>query len=546
MGSSPGFMNQLREAFSSDPLLVLAVAAALFALATTPIAFAILGRLDWFKARRGRVMQRPEFASVVCAMMLVMGIPAIFALLAIKSRSFDRDRYEFDPNRTLSVLDQGRQYRSLKEADDAIRAERARLDQKEQDLVNAVRKLDEAMLALRSAAQQHPATYQALPGVLDRLATIHQAIGLDAPQQLINLTAPPVGLASAAPVAPASPPASAPAAAPASGGLSQPEVDAELATVPAEQRGLAALLPLTDVPAGWVVAKSGDRHIETFNAENLFEKIDGRAESFIQYDVQGMAYTYYHPAGDESSEAQLYIFEMKDPLKAFGKYGSEKPEDVQPAPLGSEGYVSAGSVFFYSDKYYVQVITTSDDPKVGAFALEIARKVAGRIKPAKPAGAEVASAAAATPEVLFQLLPEGPSRTGEKYVAQDVFGYSFFTDVFLADYDQGGVTWQGFVRPYPDAGAARAVFEKYLAEVQDFGASVKILETEDAEKMALSTLDGLTDVIFLKGNALAGANGATEAAPAEEFARAFAKSLPDKVPAMDSKPPASDGDEVEK
>jgi hypothetical protein len=40
---------------------------------------------------------------------------------------------------------------------------------------------------------------------------------------------------------------------------------------------------------------------------------------------------------------------------------------------------------------------------------------------------------------------------------------------------------------------------------------------------------GLFDVIFRKGNVLAGANGATTAEPAEAFARALAKSLPDKV-----------------
>src|SRR5262245_27908362 len=99
-----GYRNEL----ASDPLLVLALSAALFAMATTPLVFAVLGRLEWFKARRGRVIQRPEFWSVTIAMMLVMGIPVIFAALVLKSRSFDHNRYEFDPNRTWSVLEQGR------------------------------------------------------------------------------------------------------------------------------------------------------------------------------------------------------------------------------------------------------------------------------------------------------------------------------------------------------------------------------------------------------------------------------------------------------
>ena len=105
-----GLWAKFRDELASDPFLVLALLAALIALATTPLAFAVLGRLDWFKARRGRVMQRPEFSSIVVGMMLVMGIPAIFAALVIKSRWFDHNRYEFDPNKTWSVLDQGREY----------------------------------------------------------------------------------------------------------------------------------------------------------------------------------------------------------------------------------------------------------------------------------------------------------------------------------------------------------------------------------------------------------------------------------------------------
>ncbi len=106
--------SQYRDELASDPLLMLALTAALVALATTPIAFAVLGRLDWFKARRGRVLQRPEFSSIVVGMILVMGIPAIFAAMVLKSRSFDKDRYEFDPNRTWSVLEQGRGFEDVK------------------------------------------------------------------------------------------------------------------------------------------------------------------------------------------------------------------------------------------------------------------------------------------------------------------------------------------------------------------------------------------------------------------------------------------------
>jgi hypothetical protein len=542
---------KLRAFAQDDPLSALAVGAALVALATTPLAFAVLGRTKWFQARRGRTLQRPSFVAVVCAMMLVMGIPAIFAALVIKSRHFDEDRYAFDPNKTWSVLEQGRGFKSLAEADKAVRAESERLNLLRKELVDNVKKLDESMLALRAVAGTSPAVAQQVPIVLQRLAKMHRDIGVDAPQQLIDATAQPVELVKAGgvptPVAVAAIPAPAVAQpvapaltpAPAGGGLNKAQVEAELATVPEPQRPLAAMLPLAEVPAGWTVGKLGEKHLESFNAENLFEKIDGRAESFIQYNVKGMAYAYYHPTGDESNEVQVYIFELSDPLKAFGKYSSEKPEEAKPLAIGSEGYTSAGSTLFYAGPYYTQIVSTQDDAKFAACAEELARMIAAKQKPTAPApgpAGEPGQTPKATPETLFALLPGGSGKASPKYVAQDVFGYSFLSDVFMADYQEGGVSWQGFLRPYPDVKAAQEVFDKYVASAKENGAEVKMIEAEGADQMVVSSNFGLIDIIFRKGNAIGGANGTSDVKPAEAFARGFAKRLPEKVPVIESGP----------
>jgi hypothetical protein len=541
---APGYLGDL---FGTDPLIGFVTGAALLALVTTPIAFVILGRQQWFQARRGRVLRRPEFWSVVCSMFLVMAIPAIFLGFVVKSKSFDKDRYEFDPNHTLSVLDQGRQYRTVKEADNAVREEMKRLKEVNKNLLNAVKGLDDAMLPLRVAALQAPATAQVLPDVLDQLAVIHKAVGLDAPQQEINLTAPPAAIANVGvpgtiqqPVMVAAAPAAAaiPAAPTATNGLSPTEIAVEMASVPEPQKTIAAMLPLTDIPAGWVVGKemgpNRKSRLETFNADNLYDKIDGRAESFVQYNVQGMAYTFYHAAGDESTEAQLYIFDMHDPLKALGKYGSERPEGAKALKLGDEGYTEAGSVFLHAGQYYTQVVTTKDDPKVAAFAMEIAKRVAALQKSEE--GTSIAGTAPgkgeATPDMLFKMLPDEPKKSRTQYVSQDVFGYSFLSDVFMADYQDGEDSFQGFLRPYKDADEAKKVFDEYLENAKADMATITEISDSGADAMVLSSNYGMNDAIFLKGNAIAGVNGSPNAAKAESFARALAKSLPPEVPTI--------------
>ena len=417
------------------------------------------------------------------------------------------------------------------------------------------------MLALRAVAGTSPAVAQTIPSLLQRLASVRKSVGVDGPQQLMDFTAPPVEIAASAananaPAAFATAPVVAaanvppPAPAPSGGGLTKAQAVAEIADVPGPQKSIASMLPLADVPAGWVVAKSGDKHLETFNADNLFEKIDGRAESFIQYNVKGMAYAYYHPAGDESNEVQVYVFELADALRALGKYGSEKPDEAKPVALGSEGYTTAGSTLFYSGPYYTQIVSTKDDDKFAGFALEIAKKIAAAQKPAgapttvastaaggkgDPEGAAASPApTVSSPEALFAMLPSGPGRANNKYVAQDVFGYSFLSDVFMAEYAEGGVNWQGFLRPYGSPDEARAVFEKYLAGVKQDGAEVKEVKADGADRMVITSNIGLIDAYFLKGNCVGGANGATDAKPAEAFARAFAKALPAKVLAIEA------------
>jgi hypothetical protein len=543
------WISKLREFAESEPLMALALGSAMFAMATTPIAFAILGHTKWFHARRGRVLREPEFWSVVCSMLLVMGIPAIFIALAIKSRTFDKDRYEFDPNKTWSVLEQGRSYKTLEQADKAVKEEMTRLAEERKNLSDSVKKLDQAMLSLRAVAGTSPQVAKAVPDVLQRLATLRKSVGVDAPQQLMDFTAPPVELANAsAPGATASPaPAVAtappPSPAPAVAGLSKEIVEAEIGRVPPPQRTIAGMLPLVDIPAGWTVGKSGEGYVETFNADNLFEKIDGRAESFLQYNVKGMAYTYYHPTGDESNEVQVYIFEMADSLKALGKFGSEKPEEAKPVAVGSEGYTSAGSTLFYVGPYYTQIISTKDDTAFSTFVLDLAKRIAEKQKGSGKSAAVASGDAPATPETLFALLPSGPGKSGPKYVTTDVFGYSFLSDVFMAEYSEGKVTWQGFLRPYATADEAKAVFDKYIAGAKQDGAEIKEIQAEGADRMVIASNIGLVDAFFFKGNCVGGANGATDAKIAETFGRAFAKSLPAKVPMIISeKKEKSDAD----
>jgi hypothetical protein len=104
----------------------------------------------------------------------------------------------------------------------------------------------------------------------------------------------------------------------------------------------------------------------------------------------------------------------------------------------------------------------------------------------------------------------------------------------MADYKEGSITWQGFLRPYRDAKEAKEVLAKYIASVKQDGGEIKTAAADGADELIIGSSIGLFDVVFRKGNTLAGANGATNLKPAEAFARALAKSLPAQIQALGS------------
>ena len=104
----------------------------------------------------------------------------------------------------------------------------------------------------------------------------------------------------------------------------------------------------------------------------------------------------------------------------------------------------------------------------------------------------------------------------------------------MADYKEGDVTWQGFLRPYRDAKEAKAVFEKYVAGVKKDGAEVKTLTTEGADEMVVSSTSAWSTSSSARGTPWPAPTAPPSLKPAEAFARALAKTLPAKIRALSS------------
>jgi hypothetical protein len=186
-------------------------------------------------------------------------------------------------------------------------------------------------------------------------------------------------------------------------------------------------------------------------------------------------------------------------VKAFGIYRLERPSHVDAIEIGEEGFRGAGSLFFRTGRYYVQLVG-GDEGEAPSAALEaLARAVAAPL-------AETTAAMWAE-EVLPR---EGQVEGSFVYFAQDALNLDFLRDVFAADYEfEDGSRMMLFVHRAEDAAAAAGLMEQYAEYAGRLGRVIGRETAEEGEEMA-ADFGGEYDIVFTRGRYFGGASGASD------------------------------------
>jgi hypothetical protein len=129
------------------------------------------------------------------------------------------------------------------------------------------------------------------------------------------------------------------------------------------------------------------QRISRYSRENLYVKIDGRAEFYLQSGMVAMTFGAYPSVDDSRRTVDVYWYDMGDPANASGVYRAEAPPDATRVGIGDEGYEVGGAVFFRKGAGYVQVLPGDPVDADGLAARAIAQRFADWL--ARQAGADV-------------------------------------------------------------------------------------------------------------------------------------------------------------
>ncbi|MBZ5496468.1 MAG: hypothetical protein LAP85_08695 [Acidobacteriia bacterium] len=224
---------------------------------------------------------------------------------------------------------------------------------------------------------------------------------------------------------------------------------------------LLALLPAKNEVPGWAMSQKP----RSFKAGDLYEYIDGAADSFLAYGFQEVASADYKQDGT-GYEAVVEIYQMKDPLNAFGKYTEERNPGYQFLKIGNEGYSGGTSVNFWSGPYYVKITTFDEKDAIKQEMTKLANAVAGKVP-----------AAGAEPAEVSYFPKENQMPHTIAYIPKDVLAQSYFTNGFEARYKADAKEYKMILVTLESPAAAQDALARYRQFLSTGGKDVKDLKS---------------------------------------------------------------------
>jgi hypothetical protein len=337
-----------------------------------------------------------------------------------------------------------------------------------------------------------------------------------------NTAAPAEGSEPAAVAVPSEPPVQSPAAAPA---VATPATDEAQTQLPAAvdtsireaaEFGDDSLLEGL-APEGW--KQSGK--IEHYNVASLYDKINGRSELYMAYDVVGLSWVSFAQNDDPNFFMDVFLYDMRTPTGAFGIYSVEREPDQPKVDLGREGYRTESNYYFWKGKYYCYIQTSLDTDVAVAAGLGVAQKVAERLGDS------------GEPVIGLDLVPlDGLVADSIQYFKADAMSLDFMTDTFTAKYPVDGTVVTAFMTRRASEDDAKTVAAEYLKYFEEYGEGTT-KETIDGVEFAFSDLGGgFHDGVFQSGALVAGVS----AVEGKDAARAATLAVARKLNAL---PPAN-------
>jgi hypothetical protein len=247
---------------------------------------------------------------------------------------------------------------------------------------------------------------------------------------------------------------------------------------------------------------------EFYNSDNLFEKIDGRAPAYQNFNVQTLRCRSFNVTAAAGSYVDVYEYRFDSPVDAFGMFALERDPKGGPLDFAPDGYSGEMGYFFRQGTVYVQIIASDVKPETIALAKAIAQNRAKEL-PVDDSGLAGRR----------KLPAAGMIADSVSFVPENAQGQAAFKDVFQAKYNFNGSELPFFimVTQPDDAVKAWKSFQDFCAR---FG-KVDNLPDVNSGKIFSAQVFGKWKVVYQRAGELGGVFDAADETNAQAFVEKY-------------------------
>ena len=243
---------------------------------------------------------------------------------------------------------------------------------------------------------------------------------------------------------------------------------------------------------------------EFYSADNLYEKIDGRAPAYQAFNVQSLRCRSFGINAAPGSYVDVYEYRFDNPVDAFGMFSQERDPKGKPLEIVADGYSGEMGYFYRQGAVYVQIIASDMKPATLAKAKSIA-DIRAKDLPADDTGLAGRR----------KLPTDGMLADSVAYVPENAQGQSSLKEVFQAKYRFDGAEIPFFVMVASADEAAKA-WQSFQDFCGKFG-TVENLPDVNGAKIFRAQVFGKWKVVYQRDGELGGVFDAADGNQARAF-----------------------------
>ena len=260
--------------------------------------------------------------------------------------------------------------------------------------------------------------------------------------------------------------------------------------------------PLISSPSG----QSPLTPLETFDAETLSDKINGKAELYLS---AGFIRLHSQRFKDEAAGdvwMEVFVYDMQSAQNAFSVFSAQRREDARTLDLGQYAYQTQNAIFFSHGPFYVEIVASDVSETIIQSMLTFAEAFIEK----HPIKTQTIGEKELFPQ-------EGLIQNSIALMSADAFGYDRFDQIFTATYKLNDTELMAYYSRRKTPREAQELASSYRDFLVAFGGKTDGSDLEIKTAKMIHILDTY-EIVFSHGPYLAGVREAADKQPAQELA----------------------------